>query len=81
MPGTAACTRCLRSLGINLKIAHQRISARLMTEEEAELLDEATPAACLTVDRIAYDDTGQFVEFGRHVYRAAHYSIQSNLTV
>ena len=41
----------LRSLGINLKIAHQRISARLMTEEEAELLDEETPAACLTVDR------------------------------
>ncbi|CAA9334728.1 MAG: Transcriptional regulator, GntR family [uncultured Friedmanniella sp.] len=72
---------CLRSLGINLKIAHQRISARLMTEEEAELLDVQTPAACLTVDRIAYDDVGQFVEFGRHVYHAAHYSIQSSLVV
>jgi DNA-binding GntR family transcriptional regulator len=72
---------CLRSLGINLKIAHQRISARLMTEEEAELLDVETPAACLTVDRIAYDDVGQFVEFGRHVYHAAHYSIQSSLVV
>src|SRR5215213_280244 len=52
----------LRALGVNLKIAHQRISARLMTEEEAELLDEDTPAACLTVDRLAYDDVGQFVE-------------------
>jgi GntR family transcriptional regulator len=72
---------CLRALGINLKIAHQRISARLMTEEEAELLDVETPAACLTVDRIAYDDVGQFVEFGRHVYHAAHYSIQSSLVV
>jgi GntR family transcriptional regulator len=72
---------CLRGLGINLKIAHQRISARLMTEEEAELLDVETPAACLTVDRIAYDDVGQFVEFGRHVYHAAHYSIQSSLVV
>ncbi len=71
----------LQALGVNLKIAHQRISARLMTEQEAELLDETTPAACLTVDRIAYDDTGQFVEFGRHVYRAAQYSIQSNLMV
>jgi GntR family transcriptional regulator len=72
---------CLRSLGVNLKIAHQRISARLMTEDEAELLDEETPAACLTVDRIAYDDVGQFVEFGRHLYHAAHYSIQSSLVV
>src|ERR671921_1930346 len=65
---------CLRALGVNLKIAHQRISARLMTEEEAELLDEETPAACLTVDRLAYDDVGQFVEFGRHIYRPDYYS-------
>ena len=72
---------CLRSRGVNLKIAHQRISARLMTEDEATLLDEDTPAACLTVDRVAYDDIGQFVEFGRHVYHAAHYSIQSSLVV
>lgn len=72
---------CLRSLGVNLKIAHQRISARLMTDDEAELLDEEAPAACLTVDRIAYDDVGQFVEFGRHIYHAAHYSIQSSLVV
>jgi DNA-binding GntR family transcriptional regulator len=72
---------CLRSLGVNLKIAHQQISARLITDEEAELLDEETPAACLTVDRIAYDDVGQFVEFGRHMYHAAHYSIQSSLVV
>jgi GntR family transcriptional regulator len=72
---------CLRSIGVNLKIGHQRISARLMTDEEAELLDAETPAACLTVDRIAYDDVGQFVEFGRHMYHAAHYSIQSSLVV
>ena len=71
----------LQSLGVNLKIAHQRISARLMTDEEAELLDEESPCACLTVDRITYDDTGRFVEFGRHAYRAAQYSIQSNLMV
>src|SRR5688500_18754960 len=54
---------CLRGKGVNLKIAHQRINARLMSAEEAALLDEEQPAACLTVDRIAYDDTGQFVEF------------------
>jgi GntR family transcriptional regulator len=71
----------LRSLGVNLKIAHQQISARLMTDDEAELLDAETPAACLTVDRIAYDDVGRFVEFGRHTYHAAQYSIQSSLVV
>ncbi len=71
----------LRVLGVNLKIAHQRISARLMTEEEAGVLDTGTPAACLTVERTAYDDVGQFVELGRHVYQAAHYSIQSSLVV
>ena len=71
----------LRDLGVNLKIAHQRISARLMTDEEAGLLGSAVPAACLTVERTAYDDVGHFVELGRHVYQAEHYSIQSSLVV
>jgi GntR family transcriptional regulator len=53
----------------------------MMSDEEAELFDEEPPAACLTVDRIAYDDVGQFVEFGRHVYHSPHYSIQSSLVV
>jgi len=72
---------CLRALGVNLKIAQQRINARLLTDDEATLLEEELPAACLTAERIAYDDTGAFVEFGRHVYRSAHYSIQSSLVV
>ncbi len=44
-------------------------------------MDWRDKAACLTVDRIAYDDVGRFVEFGRHIYHAAHYSIQSSLVV
>jgi GntR family transcriptional regulator len=71
----------LRAAGVNLKIAHQRIGARLMTDEEAQVLAEEPPAACLTVERMAYDDTGQFVEYGRHAYRATHYSVQSSLVV
>jgi len=66
---------------VNLRIAHQQISARLMTPAEAKLLEAEVPAPCLTVDRITYDDVGQFVEFGRHIYHAAHYSIQSCLKV
>ncbi|HLL61531.1 MAG TPA: GntR family transcriptional regulator [Propionibacteriaceae bacterium] len=72
---------CLNALGVHLKIAHQQISARLMTAEEAELLEESTPAACLSVDRLAYDDVGRFVEFGRHIYRPSYYSLQSSLQV
>ena len=72
---------CLNALGVHLKIAHQQISARLMDQDEAELLDEQAPAACLAVDRLAYDDVGRFVEFGRHIYRPAYYSIQSSLQV
>ena len=72
---------CLDALGVHLKIAHQQISARLMEADEAELLDEHLPAACLAVDRLAYDDVGRFVEFGRHIYRPAYYSIQSSLQV
>jgi DNA-binding GntR family transcriptional regulator len=71
----------LRGAGVNLKIAHQRIGARLMDDEEAALLGEETPAACLTVERVAYDDVGQFVEYGRHLYRASQYSVQSSLVV
>lgn len=71
----------LRALGANLKIAHQRVGARLLTPEEADLLQSEAPAACLTMDRIAYDDTGRFVEYGRHVYRASQYSIRSSLVV
>ena len=72
---------CLNAMGVHLKIAHQRISARIMTEAEAELLDDTLPAACLTVDRLTYDDVGQLAEFGRHVYPATRYSLQSSLEV
>lgn len=70
---------CLRARGINLKVAHQSISARLMDADEADLLDEDRPAACLTVLRTVYDDAGRFVELGQHVYRASHYSMEISL--
>ncbi|GAA2098669.1 GntR family transcriptional regulator [Microlunatus panaciterrae] len=69
----------LRSRGVNLRVAHQSVRARLMTEEEATLLDETEPAACLTAERTVYDDAGRFVEMGHHVYRASHYSLEISL--
>lgn len=72
---------CLNSLGARIKIAHQRISSRLLTVEEAGLLDEPTPAACLAVERLTYDDVGQLVEIGRHIYPASRYSIHTTLEI
>jgi DNA-binding GntR family transcriptional regulator len=70
----------LRARGLNLRVAHQTVSARLMTADEAELLTERRPAACLTALRVVYDDTGRLIEIGRHVYRASHYSLDVSLT-
>ncbi len=70
---------CLRRLGVNLRIAHQQVGARLLDPAEAELLAETLPAACLTASRVVYDDTGRVVEAGRHIYRATDYHIQASL--
>jgi GntR family transcriptional regulator len=35
----------------------------------------------VTMERLVYDDTGRFVELGRHIYRASHYSVQTSLVV
>lgn len=72
---------CLRRAGVNLKLAHQRVGARLATDDEAALLGATPPLACLTADRLAYDDSGRLVEYGRHIYHAARYSIRSSLAV
>ena len=71
----------LRAQGVAFAIAHQTIGARLLDPEEADLLGEARPAACVTMERIVYDDTGRLVELGRHVYRASQYTVQTTLVV
>jgi len=69
----------LRSRGINLRVAHQTVSARLMTAEECRLLSDRQPSACMAAQRVVYDDTGRLIEIGRHVYRASHYSLDVSL--
>jgi GntR family transcriptional regulator len=66
----------LRARGIKLRVAHQTVGARLMTAEEAKLLGDRRPVACLTATRTVYDDDGRLVEIGQHVYRASHYSLE-----
>ena len=69
----------LRGRGVHLRVAHQRIGARLARADEARLLDEPARAALLTMQRTAFDDQGVAIEFGRHVYRASRYDFEATL--
>lgn len=66
----------LRSAGVNMRVANQRIGARAATAHEARLLQEKRGAPLLTMSRTTYDDNGRAVEHGSHVYRPALYSFE-----
>lgn len=63
----------LRTRGVHIRLARQRIGAKAADREEAQLLDEKPKAPLLTMHRTAFDDSGSVVEFGAHAYRASRY--------
>ncbi len=69
----------MRSRGIHIRVAKQRIGARTGTTEECRLLNERRGSPLLTMDRSTYDDSGRTVEWGHHVYRASQYSFAVTL--
>lgn len=69
----------LREQGVQIRVAHQSIGARLATAAEARLLQERPRAALLTMERIALDDSDSVVEYGTHVYRAQRYTFDTTL--
>jgi DNA-binding GntR family transcriptional regulator len=69
----------LRSAGVRICVATQRIGARSADAAEARLLAVKRGAPLLTMERTTYDDTGNAIEFGRHVYRADSYSFETTL--
>ncbi len=69
----------LRSRGVTMRVAKQRIGARNATSEEAKLLEIEKHAAVLTMDRTAFDSSGRAVEFGHHCYRPDLYSFEVTL--
>jgi len=73
--------QCLRDQGVQIRVAHQRVGARIATAEEARLLDERPRAALVTMERTAFDEAGAPVELGRHVYRASRYHFETTLVV
>jgi DNA-binding GntR family transcriptional regulator len=69
----------LRSRGVGIRVARQRIGARRGTTEECGLLDERRGSPLLTMERTTHDDSGRAVEWGRHVYRASRYAFEVTL--
>jgi DNA-binding GntR family transcriptional regulator len=69
----------LRSRGVGMRVARQRIGARRGTSEECQLLDEHRGSPLLTMERTTHDDSGRAVEWGRHVYRASRYAFEVTL--
>jgi GntR family transcriptional regulator len=68
----------LRASGIRMYSASQRMCAKNASAAEARTLGENRGAALLTMERIAYDDTGRPVEFGQHLYRASRYAFTTS---
>ena len=68
----------LRASGIGLYSATQRMGAKNASTAEARTLNETRGAALLTMERIAYDQSGRPVEFARHLYRASRYAFTTS---
>jgi len=77
--GTSGLYASLRQKGVTVAGATQSIGARVATQAEAELLGEKAGAPLLTLDRVAYSDSGRIVEHGHHVYRASLYSFDMSI--
>ena len=71
--------QALRSRGVHIRLARQRIGAKAADREEARLLDEKPKAPLLVMNRTAFDDSGRIVEYGSHVYRASRYYFETTL--
>ena len=71
--------RLLANRGVVTKVAKQRIGARAATAEEAKLLDLKAGAPLLTIERIAFDQSGRGIEIGAHVYRPDRHAFEVTL--
>ncbi|MDR2252850.1 MAG: GntR family transcriptional regulator [Bifidobacteriaceae bacterium] len=70
----------MRAHGVQLRTARQLIGARAATPADAELLGIAAGAACVTMLRRAYDQMGELLEVGDHIYRGDRYHFSTTLT-
>ncbi|PXY23732.1 GntR family transcriptional regulator [Prauserella sp. PE36] len=66
--------RILRGQGVHPHLVDQVITCRSAEPLEAELLEVARRSPVPMVRRTVFDRSGNFVEYGAHVYRADRYS-------
>lgn len=66
--------------GVRPVRANQRISAVLLRDEETELLGVPPGSPALSVQRIAYFDTGRVMEMSTALYRNDAYDLVAELT-
>lgn len=59
--------------------AIQRISAAILKENDAKLLQVPTGSASLNIERISYLESGKVIEFTRSIYRADAYEFVAEL--
>ena len=69
----------IRSRGVAIRVAKQKIGARTSNAAEAALLDVDRGTALLTMERAAFDSSGKGIEFGSHYYRPDLYSLEMTL--
>lgn len=69
----------MRSRGVAIRIANQKIGARKANADESELLGINRGGPVLTMERVAYDGSGRAVEYGHHCYRPDLYSFETTL--
>lgn len=77
--GTHGLYEILRARGVTIRIAKQKIGARRAQGDESTLLNIDKGGPVLTMERIAYDSSGQAVEYGHHCYRPDMYSFETTL--
>jgi GntR family transcriptional regulator len=71
----------LEERGVRPVRAIQRISAKIIKDQEADLLDVASGSAGMTIERISYLPSGKVIELTRSLYRADAYDFVAELTL
>lgn len=77
--GARGLYQILRARGVTIRIAKQKIGARRAEGDESALLDIDAGGPVLTMERIAFDDSGRAIEYGHHCYRPDMYSFETTL--